>query len=176
MDRVLFFLQPQTIRNDGFAFEWVFHKYRAIAEGLRKRGLQCHYLIDDCLKERYGLLEQCLHSPKDFDVRFNSEQWLKGWKEVLLNENVEKKNTLLFLLHKEFPFDVVFSWNYDATLKRFCRERNILTIFQELGLLRSPMLYQMGFDGILWNSSQQQLFRKFEKTGLQDTPDRKSVV
>jgi lipopolysaccharide biosynthesis protein len=162
MSKILFYLQPQTIRNNPRAFEWIFLKYRTLSDAFLTQGISCRFLVDDGLKAVYSE-DKHLFSPSDFGVVFDETDWLQSWSDILSNNRMEIKARLLQGVHDVYPFEMVFCWNYDATLDQFCRPRNIATLYQELGLLRKPMLYQSDPEGLLWKSSLPRLYEKFKE-------------
>jgi 2-polyprenyl-3-methyl-5-hydroxy-6-metoxy-1,4-benzoquinol methylase len=176
MEKILFYLQPQTIRNNPKAFEWIFLKYRILSDGLSEKGIQSAFLMDDGLKGAYPDDTQNLFSPSDFGMRFSRKDWPHFWADVLTDEHMEEKERLLDALYEAYRFEIVICWNYDATLDRFCMEKGIITIYQELGLIREPMLYQMDFEGLLWKSSLPRLYKKFKDNLRGDDPRLKAFL
>jgi len=160
--KILFYLQPQTIRNDPKAFEWIFLKYRDLAVGLSRKSVHSKFLLDDALKLEYQKDNTHLLSPADFGISFDRTDWPVFWADILSDPHSVEKEQLLEAVWDKFNFEVVFCWNYDATLDRFCKDRAITTVYQELGMIRNPLLYQLDFEGLLWKSSLQRLYEKFK--------------
>lgn len=84
-------------------------------------------------------------SPEELEVR-GKLGWLAPW-HLILTEGLLKK------IHAEFPFSRAVYWNYFEGLNSFCVQNNIQTMYQELGLIRNPALYQYDYRGLLWTSS-----------------------
>lgn len=160
-DTVLFYLQPHTIRNNAKTFEWIFEKYLELAQGLKARGIQSLFMVDDHIKEKYRHSDHSIYAPADFGIQFDTSRWPAYWYEILVDPAIPEKKQLLEALYQKQPFRWVFCWGYDATLDRFCKEQGCTLIFQELGMIRRPMLYQMDLTGLLWKSSLAHLFKKY---------------
>jgi len=159
--KILFYLQPQTIRNNPLAFEWIFLKYILLSNGFIKQNFQTAFLTDNSIKKKYINKNLNHFSPSDFGIAFCGTDWPAYWVDILTDEHIEEKDNLLNALYAVYKFDIVICWNYDATLNRFCKEKKIPTIYQELGLIRNPILYQMDFNGLLWKSSLPRAYKKF---------------
>lgn len=157
----MFFLQPHTIRNNGRTFEWIFHEYLNLAKGLASLGIRSVFMVDDQIKQDYSQTWQYIYSPADFGIRFDAGNWPAYWRDILTDPAIPDKTRLLEALYQKHQFQWVFCWTYDATLERFCREKNCTILFQELGMIRRPLLYQMDFEGLLWKSSMVRLFHKY---------------
>src|SRR5262245_44974263 len=163
MDKVLFYLQPQTLRNDSKAFEWIFLKYKGLADELVQRGVRPAFLVDDELKNGAASFDHPIFSPSEFGISFCRTDWPAYGADIFTNERVEAKDRLLGAVAETFGFRTVCCWNFDARLDRFCRKIVIATTYQELCLVRSPLLYQMDFEGLLWKSSLPSLYRRLRK-------------
>lgn len=161
IDTVMFYLQPHTIRNNGLTFAWVFHEYLSMAKGLASLGIRSVFMVDDQIKQDYSQTWQHIYSPADFGIRFDTGNWPAYWRDILTDPTIPDKTRLLEALYQKHQFQWVFCWTYDATLERFCREKNCTILFQELGMIRRPLLYQMDFEGLLWKSSMVRLFHKY---------------
>ncbi|MBN1595814.1 glycosyltransferase, partial [candidate division FCPU426 bacterium] len=159
---VLFYLQPHTIRNNPLAFEWIFLNYLKVARGLAGKKVACSFLVDDQIKARYQDLPCQIISPSDYGVVFDTSHWPEYWHEILTNPRHEQKSRLLEQVFQEHTYHYVFCWNYDAVLDRVCKEKGCRVIYQELGMTRKPLLYQMDFEGLLWKSSLQRLYGKLK--------------
>jgi len=83
--------------------------------------------------------------------------WCAPWHFILTKGLLEK-------IYTAFPFSRAVYWNYFDTLNSFCIQNNIQTMYQELGLIRNPALYQYDYAGLLWTSS---LPKKYKESKVQ---------
>ena len=160
---ILFYLQPYIIRDNPFTFEWIYPKYLSLGAHFKQLGFSVSFVMNDTMKAKHARIKYFEYiSPSDFSVEFAETDWLKGWREVLVNEDRPGASRFLNNIFDKIQPDVVFVWNFDAALKKICGERGVSLFHQELGLVRNPMLYQVDFEGLLWGSSLGKLFNRLK--------------
>ncbi|MDO9148510.1 MAG: glycosyltransferase [Hydrogenophaga sp.] len=147
---VLFYLQPLVLRNDPLLFSCIVDRYEPLAKSFENLGWTSHFCGSDELVAACGNNGFRWHGPAGADVRYPTDNWLAHWRSILLGEELSFHARYLERMLDEVQADIVFCWNFDGVLKKICEKREIVVVFNELGLSRepNPLVYYSDPEGV----------------------------
>ncbi|WP_434341239.1 glycosyltransferase [Motilimonas cestriensis] len=169
---VVFYTLPLVIREEPTLFSSIIDVYQPLIDNFSNMGWRCIVVGSNELMKEYidpPFEKVC---PNTFDVDYpdwRDGDWIERWKMLLKGENLAYHSDFLKKITQECNPSLLFCWNYDGVLKKYCEDLNLPILFNELGLLRSPnpMAYYSDPRGVNTNAGLRHEFNRYKRDLVQ---------
>ena len=169
-NKIVFYLLPFMIRNDALTFQCIYDRYKKLAESFVEQDWDVSFIATNELATVIRADGWKCVSPSDYNTSYEDSQWFERWKHILNGEADQVHSDFIDQAITKLSPQMVFCWNYDGLLKKYCHDNNITIFFNELGLSRAPnpVVYYSDPEGVNSTSALKKFWNEFDNFELSE--------